>query len=163
MPIMTTSISDLPSGAGVYAMYGGLGSNTYVAYIGIGENLKRRVGQHLYRRDSSVVTGVSAVSLNPDLVTKVEWWTRPDFSDPSTLQAAELIAFEFFQPVLRSRGKVTSQAVSLAANEAFRASIMEFFREPPSGTFIIQSLQALVERVSQLEKRINDLEKRDVK
>lgn len=70
------SISGLPSVPAVYAMYGGRGASAYVAYVGLADVLKRRVGQHLIRRDSSIVTGVAAVSLNPDLVTEVSAGAR---------------------------------------------------------------------------------------
>jgi hypothetical protein len=160
MPFTTFSIRDLPATPAVYAMYGGRGGNAYVAYVGIGENLKRRIGQHLYRRDSSIVTGVSAVSLNPDLVTKVEWWTAPEFADSSVLEAAELVAFDFFEPVLRSRGKVSARAIALSNDEAFRGKMVTFFEAPPEGMFIPQSLQSLTERVASLEERIRELEGR---
>lgn len=72
--ITATSISELPGAPAVYAMYGGLGRAAYVAYVGLASNLRQRLTQHFIRRDSSVVTGAAAVSLNPDLITRVEWW-----------------------------------------------------------------------------------------
>jgi hypothetical protein len=41
-----------------------------------------------------VVTGASAVSINPDLVTQVRWWLHPSFQDPAHVAAAELVAFK---------------------------------------------------------------------
>jgi Ca2+/Na+ antiporter len=55
-------------------MYGGHKSNSHVAYVGIAGHLKRRIKQHLIRRDSSVTTGTSVLSLTPELVTKLHWW-----------------------------------------------------------------------------------------
>jgi predicted GIY-YIG superfamily endonuclease len=52
-------------------MYGAHGSDLDVSYVGIAGHLKRRIEQHLIRRDSSVTTGTSVVSLNPELVTKL--------------------------------------------------------------------------------------------
>ena len=52
-------------------MHGGLKS--YVAYVGMGGNLKQRIEQHLIKRDSSVTTGTSAVGLNTDHVRRVDW------------------------------------------------------------------------------------------
>ena len=77
--IELTTITDLPNVPAVYAMYGGQGRSRYVAYVGLGSKLRSRVEQHLIRRDSSVTTGVSAVSLNPDFVTEVRWWEYPAF------------------------------------------------------------------------------------
>lgn len=99
-----TSITDLPSVPAVYAMYGGQGRSQYVAYVGLAKKLRGRVDQHLVRRDSSVTTGVSAVSLNSDFVTQVRWWTHPDFDKQDILEAAELVAFDVLEPSLRSRG-----------------------------------------------------------
>jgi excinuclease UvrABC nuclease subunit len=70
MKLITTT-GQLPNRPAVYAMYGGYGSNLHVAYVGIAGHLKRRLEQHLIRRDSSVTTGTSVVSLNPELVTKL--------------------------------------------------------------------------------------------
>jgi hypothetical protein len=73
------SLSELPSKPSAYAMYGGRGRGQYCAYVGIADNLKRRVMQHLVRGDSSVATGTSAVVLNPDYVTEVRWWSMKAF------------------------------------------------------------------------------------
>lgn len=95
------AISDLPNAPAVDALYGGQGKGMYVAYVGLAKQLKTRIIQHLVRHDSSVTTGVQAVSLNPDFVTKVGWWEHNDFSDPFKLAAAELIAFDVLDPALR--------------------------------------------------------------
>jgi hypothetical protein len=68
------SVNELPPAPAVYAMYGGAGRE-YVAYVGLADNLRRRVNQHLVNRDSSVTTGTSAAGLNPDHIRAVEWWT----------------------------------------------------------------------------------------
>jgi hypothetical protein len=81
-----SSISEVPNVPAVYAMYGGQGRSAYVAYVGLAGNLRQRLGQHLITRDSSIVTGVSAASLNPDLVTKVQWWEYPDFEQRLSLR-----------------------------------------------------------------------------
>ena len=62
----------MPNVPAVYVMYGGR-DRKYIAYVGIGDELKCRVHQHLVKRDSSVVTGTSAVGLNPDYITEVRW------------------------------------------------------------------------------------------
>ena len=58
---------------------------------------------------SSVTTGVSAVALNPDLVSEIRWWFEPSFSQREVLEAAEQIAFQVLNPALRSRGGVTGR------------------------------------------------------
>ena len=63
------SVYDMPRVPAVYAMYGGR-NQKYVAYVGIGANLRRRIHQHLIGRDSSVATGTSASGINPDYITE---------------------------------------------------------------------------------------------
>ena len=65
-------------------------------------NLHRRLIQHFVNRDSSVVTGTSAAGLNIDYVRHVDWWEEAGFADPDRLRAAELVAFNVFEPALRS-------------------------------------------------------------
>ena len=109
-------------------MYGGRGRDKDVAYVGIARKLKQRIQQHLVRRDSSVTTGVSAVSLNPEKVTKVSWREHQSFSDNVSLNAAELIAFEELNPDLRSRGNITAAASELSAKSSFRDQIKALFQ-----------------------------------
>ena len=155
------SISQLPKVAAVYAMYGGRGRSKYVAYVGIAKSLRSRAEQHLVRRDSSVTTGASAVSLNPDLVTEVRWWEHPTFGERETLEAAELVAFEVLEPVLRSRGGITEQAREIYSGEAFRTDMNEVFQGECAGTLIIPSLQDALGMIDDLRKRVAELEKRD--
>ena len=98
-------IYDLPNAPAVYALYSGDRGARYIAYVGIAGALKRRIVEHCIRRNSSVTTGASAVSLNPDLLTSMEWWEHPSFGETVNLKAAEMVAFEVLQPALRSRGR----------------------------------------------------------
>ncbi len=95
-------------------MYGGQGSGLYVAYVGIGGNLRQRIQQHLIGRNSSVTTGTSAVVLNTEYVTQVRWWEHPEFGSDDARQAAELVAFEVLDPTLRSRGSISEGAKTLS-------------------------------------------------
>jgi hypothetical protein len=76
------SLSQVPNGPAVYALYGGRGRGAHIAYVGMTDKLRQRIAQHLVRRDSSVVTGVSVVSLNPNLVSEMRWWHHITFQDP---------------------------------------------------------------------------------
>jgi len=58
------AISDLPMVPAVYAMYDARGRSAYVPYVGIVNTLRARIEPHLIRRDSSVVTGISAACFN---------------------------------------------------------------------------------------------------
>ena len=50
------------------------------------------MSQHLLKRDSSVATGASAISLNPDKIAECHWWIHESFGAREYLEAAELIA-----------------------------------------------------------------------
>lgn len=154
------AIAQLPNVPAVYALYGGQSRAMHVAYVGLATKLKSRIMQHLVTRDSSVTTGIHAVSLNPDYVTKVEWWEYPDFADSTILAATELVAFDVLTPVLRSRGAPQEQAQKLYQDEEFKSKMQLLLKGDPSGSLLLPPLQ---ERVSALEARIIELEQRIVK
>ena len=155
-----TSISDLPNTPAVYAMFGGQGRSRYVAYVGLGSKLRGRVEQHLVRRDSSVTTGVSAVSLNPDYVTEVQWWEHPDFEKQDVLEAAELVAFDVLEPALRSRGGITDRAKQKYAEEEFRMNMTSLFSGEPAGRLVIRSLVEAWEKIDEIEERLRKVEEK---
>ncbi len=150
------TISALPNAPAVYALFGGRAA----AYVGVADKLKQRITQHLIRRDSSVVTGASVVSLNPALVTEVVWWAHPSFTDRVNLEGAELVAFDVLQPTLRSRGASQSEAIRRYADAAFSAEMRALFSGEPSGTLTIPTLQDALERIERLERRLAALEAR---
>jgi hypothetical protein len=155
-----TDISKVPNTPAVYAMFGGRGTNAFVAYVGIAEKLKQRLVQHLVRRDSSVVTGVTAVGLRPEFVAEVRWWSVPDFAERAVLEAAELVAFEVLDPALRSRGNVGAQTAKLHGDVMFRERMRSILQAPPSGILKVLSLQDALERIAELEKRVTQLERK---
>ena len=152
-------ISSLPNTPALYALYGGKGQRKFVAYIGIADKLRNRISQHLVRRDSSIVTGMSIVSLNPDYVTALAWWEHPEFSKRECLEAAEEIAFGIFDPVLRSRGKLTDASSDLVSDPGFHERIEVLFSGEPSGSLELPDFEDLVERVELLEKEVGMLRK----
>jgi hypothetical protein len=155
---LIATTSELPNLPAIYAMYGGRGRNAYVAYVGMGSNLKKRIEQHLRWRDSSIVTGVSAVSLNPELVTEVRWWEHPEFTDKIVLLAAELVAFNVLEPALRSRGGITAAAKQLSDDAVFKARMTSLFSGEATGRLVISTLQSALERIADLERRVLSLE-----
>lgn len=150
-------ITDLPNNPAVYILFGGKKGNKFVAYVGIADKLRQRVSQHLIRRDSSITTAASIVSLNPDYITGIQWWMYSDFSERSTLEAAEDIAFEIFNPVLRSRGKLTERAKLLLKDPAFQTSIRKLFSGEPSGSIEFLDFQDLVDKILKLEDEVIEL------
>lgn len=143
----------------MYAVYGGRGGRRYVAYVGVTDRLRKRVRQHLINRSSSVTTGTSATGLNPDYVTEVRWWEHPAFSDKATREAAERMASEVFDPSLRSRSEMSSEA-RRRYDASFRREMRSLFRGDPTGRLTIPNLKDAMERIVQLERRLASLAKR---
>ena len=153
-----SEIYNLPNVPAVYAFYSGGRGPQHVTYVGTAGKLKPRIMQHLIRRDSSVTTGTSAASLNPDYVTNLSWWEHPDFEQTEKLKAAELVAFEVLNPVLRSRGAVNRSALQLHSDKAFYEKIKDLFESSPTGKIKFPSLTDVIGRINQLEERIKQLE-----
>jgi hypothetical protein len=147
----------LGDGPAIYCLYGGRG-HAHPAYVGIADKLRVRIEQHLVRRDSSVTTGVATVALNPDLVTEIKWWRHDSFGDRVALQAAELIAFEILDPVLRSRGLITRSAEDMARTELFRSQMQAVFHGAPDGHLLLPSLSSVIDTLDALEVRVRRLE-----
>jgi len=154
------SISDLPNNPAVYVFYGGRGRSLYVAYVGVTRVLKSRIIEHLVKRDRSVATGTTAVVLNPDFVTEVQWWECPEFSDWKYLQAAELVAFDVFEPSLRSRGRIKKHSRKLYEDQVFHESMRDLFTSEATGHLAILTLEDALTKIEKLELRIMELEKR---
>jgi hypothetical protein len=92
-----------PRAPAVYAMYAGEPPRTWVAYVGMASDLHGRLFQHFVRVDSSVVAA-AAVRLDLDYIRYVDWWEHEQFTYGAGRHAAELVAFDVFEPLLRSRG-----------------------------------------------------------
>ncbi len=147
------SPSDLPKVPAVYALYGGRDRTRHVAYVGVAStSLRSRIEQHLVRRDSSVTTGVSAVSLNPEHVTGLA------FAQKDVLHAAELVAFDVLAPALRNRGGVRSGARALYGDDAFRRGLTALFGSEPSGRMEVLTLGDTLEHIAQLQRRVEAIE-----
>jgi hypothetical protein len=155
---MLLGISDLPNRAALYALYGGAGTRTYVAYIGITDSLKRRAAQHLLLRDSSISTGTSAVGINPDYVTALAWWEHKRFSTRAALEAAEKVAFDVLDPALRSRGGFSKAAEVLYSSRPFRKEMETLLKKNPSGYLRIPSPEEISRRLLKLEERLDKIE-----
>jgi hypothetical protein len=155
---MAALLKSVPNIPAIYALHDGPVGRRPVAYVGQASKLRGRLQQHLVRRDSSVTTGASLVSLNPDLVRTVEWWTHDHFTDPTTLRAAELVAFDVLDPILRSQGQPPTPAQSLYGETKFREEFRKLFLGPASGTLPIETLAELSARVQSLEARLDAVE-----
>jgi len=116
--------------------------------------------QHLVNRDSSVTTGTSAAGINPDHVTQVGWWEHPRFDEERFLEAAELVAFEVLDPVLRSRVSGPARAKQTLENdENFRKIMWSMFEGEPTGVLPIPTLEDALTRLAEVERRLASLER----
>ena len=152
------AINDLPSVPAVYALMGGQGNRAYVAYVGIAGKLKGRINQHLVRRDSSVTTGTTATSINPDHITQVKWWEADEFIDEDCLHAAEVLAIQVLDPALRSRGKVRAKAKQLLEDPKFDERFRAVFQGAATGELLVPTLASALERIAELEKLLGELD-----
>ena len=157
MTIEAKALNEVPRDPGLYAMYGGLPEG-WVAYVGQAGNLARRLAQHLERRDSSVTTGTSAVGLHVDYITRAVWWVHSDFSNKYRRLAAELIAFDIFNPALRSRGGISQEARDLLEDPRFVTDMKTLLRGEPAGEYRPPSLPNLADRLANIEARLKRLE-----
>lgn len=150
------SFSELPMVPAVYAFYGRRGHSAAV-YVGMASKLKIRIRDHLVRRNSSIVTGEMAASLNADMIGQVDWWEYPDWSNPVALEAAEIIAFDVLYPALRST-KPSSRESEQFITPTYRTTVEGLLRGAPSGRYVVPSLQDALERIEELEKRVGFIE-----
>lgn len=151
-------LSELPRVPAVYALLGGHGRNSFVAYVGEATSLRRRIEQHLVRRNSSVVTRTSAVSLNPEFVTEVHWWEHIEFDDSAKLEAGELVAFDVCKPVLHSRSDKTGRSLAFYQDQKFYSAMHALFERSPTGRLLIPSLSHAFERIAVLEHKLAQIE-----
>ena len=155
---------------GIYAMYDhnnllSLGKDVptnpdytkNVAYVGSSRNLKERIRDHIIRRNSSVVTGVSAAVLNPDKVSHICWWCHQDFSDKNRLGAAEIVAFEVFNPSLRSLAPVAKAAQGVLKDGDFCRIMKQVFKGKPDGLYYPMTFDNLVYWTQNIEGEVPSL------
>lgn len=159
------TVADLPDLPALYALYGGRGDGLYPAFVGITDDLKTRIEQHLVRSDSRAVGETAAISVNPQYVTEVRWWTNQGFTQKLTMEAALLVAYDFLEPVVRSELGITDGARKLYKDSAYVARMREMFKQPPAGHLVIRSLDdawaeidAQAARLAELEQRLVQLE-----
>ena len=152
-------LENVPSDPAVYALIGGRGKSRNIAYVGIADDLKRRLGQHIEKRNSSITTGASIVSIDPEKITQIIWWVHPSFADRGQLEAAEEIAFEVLEPTVRSRGNVTERARKIVLDEKFSNEMRSFFKNRPSGQIEMLTYEELIEKVNCIEENMESIRK----
>lgn len=147
-------LSKVPQAAGVYLLED---FNGNAAYVGMSSRLRARIEQHFIRRDSSITTGAAAASLNPDRIHTIKWWLEERFTNREWLEAAELVAFEVFEPTLRSLGGVSEKARTISEEPGFKDEVRSILSRAPDGEFLPLNLKNLHARVLALESEIRKL------
>jgi hypothetical protein len=156
--IQVSSFAELPTYPAIYAFYGGSGAGLYVAYVGIADTLRRRVSEHLVRRDTNLTVETSAVVLSPDYVTEVRWWTHDKFAERPYLDAAEAVALKTLDPQMRVASPLSEKARRIHYRATFRREMSVLFRGEASGFLKVPTLGDALERIRKLEDRIAALE-----
>lgn len=160
MTVEVKTFSEIPNVPAVYALCGRatLHRGTYIAYVGHTHNLRKRINDHLIARETRVITGLSAVSLNPENVMEVHWWEHPSFSERTVREGAELVAFEVLNPALRSLAPELKRARRAYDDRSFRDEMTSLLSGEPTGRFVVPSLRGALERIEALERRLSALE-----
>ncbi len=160
MTLEVKTFSEIPNAPAIYALCGRatLHRGTYIAYVGHTHRLRTRINDHLIARETRVITGLSAVSLNPDHVVEVRWWKHPSFSERAIREGAELVAFEVLDPALRSLAPELKRARRAYDDRSFHDEMTSLFSGEPTGRFVVPSLRGALERIEELEQRLSALE-----
>jgi len=154
---ITYKLGEVPNIPCVYIFLGGKERAEHIVYVGIANKLRDRLIQHLVNYDSSVTCGMSTARIIPDKVSKIKYWSHREFKNRVKLEAAELIAFDFFNPILKSRGKIRTESIVLASNAKFKKTMENLFSDHPLGIFIRLDLDDVIERLLKLEKKIEGM------
>jgi len=149
------NVPDIPA---VYAFHSAGRGKQYVAYVGFAHHLKQRVVKHLIGRDNSNENGFSAISLNPNQLTRLEWWEHPSFDKTINMKVAAMVAFEILQPALRSRARDDNVGKLTIHDDSFVISMQELFKGPATGSVDMFSFSDALRRIDLLEKRVHQLE-----
>ena len=149
-------LNPVPNDPGIYALYDGINGNKCV-YVGKSGKLKTRVRDHLILQISTVASGTAGASLNIENLTKLKWWTHPNFTDDSYLDAFETLAFTYLDPQLRSRGGRLKSGSSYLDNPHFKELVNDILKKP-SGEVELLSYGKLYKKIEEIELRLSRLE-----
>ena len=152
-------IKHLPQFPGIYGFKGPNDIKDNYSYIGLSNKLRERVSQHLLKRESSVATVATAISLNPDKIAECHWWIHESFGAREYLEAAELIAFERFNLTLVSRVTPSTRTLEISNDEVFKKQMDKLFSNVPSCYIKFYDLSWAINKIKELENEILNLRK----
>jgi hypothetical protein len=87
-------------------------------------------------------------------------WEHPEFAHRTRLEEAELVAFDVLEPALWSRGGIHAASKELSQQPDFNQEMVTLFRAPPAGRVALPTLPSALARISELERRVAELEER---
>jgi len=152
------SIWELPTRPAIYAFYGS-GPVPVPIFIGVAEALRPRVVEQLVTSGGGTARNDSALAFRPDWIDQLRWWEHADFDDRHALRAAEFVASDLLDPLLRSRIQITEQSRRLYEDERFREAMRALFTDPPAGSLRFPTVSLVLERLATLEGRLSALER----
>ena len=129
------------------------------SYIGLSNKLREIVSQHLLKRDISVATCASAILLNPVKIAECHWRIHESFGTREYLEAAELIAFKWFNLTLVSRVTPSTRALEISNDEVFKKQMDKLFSNVLSGYIKFYDLSWAINKIKELENDILELRK----
>ena len=152
------SLDCIPKEPGVLAYYGAGQRPVYLTstnrLLGCVEfNLLRRGGVFSSRSSS-------AVTINPDKITRVTWWVHDEFLDRSKLRAATVLASEILKPKLSIglASRANDEIEAFQDCEDFNESMKALFHSSPSGSFVPTNLGNLASLVFELRECVELLQ-----
>jgi hypothetical protein len=150
---VVAAIAELPSVPAIYPMYGGEDRR-----VGIGDDLRRRITQHLVNRNSSATTDTGAVRLHPDHISSVSWWEHPNSRTGLNLRRPNSSPSTCSNRRCGVAVGITAAAKQRAADYPFRDEMTAMFADAPTGRLELLTLAGLVKRLAALERCIKQLE-----
>ena len=88
-----------------------------------------------------MATNTSAADLNPRARHRVRLVEAQRLRNPISREAAELIAAEVLNPVLRSRGKTRTEALQQSRDDKFCEDMEVLFKGHPTGQLLIPTFE----------------------
>lgn len=124
--------------------------------LGSAETCEAVSNSTLFRRDNSVTTGVSTVSLNPDLVTQVQWWEHPDFETKECWKQRNWLHSMYWN---RRCGVVAASPIASKnfIRIQFRDQMKAVFAGEGAGRLQVRTLSQAWQRIDELEKQLREI------
>jgi hypothetical protein len=154
MMLTLDSIWQLPLQPAVYVLHGvGASLDDPPVFVGMAENLRRRATEQLVIEQGRLAPS-SSLAMRAGWLSQLRWWEHPSFEDRHVLRAAELVASEHLDPLLRSRVDITGPARRIYEEDESHARLLTIFQAPPTGTLHLPTLSELTKRINNIDHHL---------